>query len=160
MKRLAICLASVIVLGLFASDARAQTTALFFDSQAGDYIGAGQVATYTPVDATFTATNSGGTTVSVNGPSFSFWWTLQFKAAGATPPAVGTYEMARRAPFTTFNGLDVSGSGRGCNELTGRFVVLEAQYDGGGNVVKFAADFEQHCEDADAALFGAIRYNS
>jgi len=27
-------------------------------------------------------------------------------------------------------------------------------------VERLAVDFEQHCEDADAALFGALRYNS
>jgi hypothetical protein len=38
--------------------------------------------------------------------------------------------------------------------------VLEAVYDGNGNIQRFAADVEQHCEDRDAALFAAIRYNS
>ena len=56
-------------------------------------------------------------------------------------------------------GLDISGMSRGCNTLTGRFVVLEVEY-AGEDVTRFAADFEQHCENQDAALFGAIRYNS
>jgi hypothetical protein len=45
-------------------------------------------------------------------------------------------------------GLSVSGDGRGCNTLTGRFEVLEAVYRSSGDVVSFAADFEQHCEGA------------
>lgn len=143
-------------------EAAAQTTALFFDSQAGDYIGAGQPATYTPVDGTFSAsTTVHGASFQVIGPGSAFWWHLDFKAAGPAPaPMPGVYEEARRASFTNFNGLDVGGSGRGCNEIVGRFVVLEAQYDGAGGVIRFAADFEQHCEDQGPALFGAIRYNS
>ena len=36
------------------------------------------------------------------------------------PFVTGTYyETARRAPFTAFNGLDFTGSGRGCNTMTG-----------------------------------------
>ena len=38
--------------------------------------------------------------------------------------------------------------------------VLEAAYDSSGNVLKFAADLEQHCEGGNPALFGSIRYNS
>ena len=48
----------------------------------------------------------------------------------------------------------------GGSGLTGRFVVLEALYGSGGQVLKFAADFEQHCNDATPARFGAIRFNS
>jgi Divergent InlB B-repeat domain/FG-GAP-like repeat len=144
--------------------AHAQTTELFFDSQPGDYIGGGTVHHHTAVDATFTASpsTSGVTSISVIGPDYDFWWYLDFKAAGAAPgPVVGTYETARRYPFSgTLNGLDVSGDGRGCNALTGRFVVLEAEYDSAGTVLKFAADFEQHCEDSVPALFGSIRYKS
>jgi len=57
-------------------------------------------------------------------------------------------------------GLDVSGTGAGCNQLTGRFTVLEAVYSGNA-IVSFAADFEQHCESSTAPpLFGSIRINS
>ena len=43
--------------------------------------------------------------------------------------------------------------------MTGRFVVREIEY-AGEDVVRFAADFEQHCEDSAPALFGAVRFNS
>ena len=48
----------------------------------------------------------------------------------------------------------------GCNELTGRFEILDISIASDGTVQRFAADFEQHCEDAVAGQFGAIRYNS
>jgi Divergent InlB B-repeat domain/Viral BACON domain len=146
----------------FARAADAQTTALFFDSQAGDYIGAGVQHTYLPSDATFAVTRSSINSVSaqVDGPSFSFWWSLDFGRLGEAALTPGAYGGARDFYFTPGNGMDVGGSGRGCDTITGRFVVLEAVYAGDGSVVSFAVDFEQHCENNDAALFGAFRYNS
>jgi len=145
-----------------ASSADAQTTALFFDSQQGDYIGAGIQRSYTAADATFQIRtySAGNFDISVIGPSYDFWWYLHFAAANGAPLQVGLYPWATRWPFTPFTGMDVSGDGRGCNELTGRFLVREIAYGGDGSIVRFAVDFEQHCEDANAALFGVFRYNS
>jgi hypothetical protein len=44
--------------------------------------------------------------------------------------------------------------------LTGSFEVLEAVYTPSGEVDRFAADFEQHCEGGEPALHGAVRFNS
>ena len=67
-----------------------------------------------------------GVSLRSDGPTLAYWWTLTFVAVDDAPLAVGSYVSARRAPFASpYNGLDVSGSGRGCNELTGRFVVRE-----------------------------------
>jgi len=144
---------------------RAQgTTALFYASQSGDYIGQGETRTYTDAEAKFTiGSTSNRVSVRIDPlAGSSFWWSLELSAPEGVSVGPGTYVAARRYPFTSpvSNGLSFSGSGRGCNTLTGRFVVLEAVYGSGGTVQRFAADFEQHCEDADAGLFGAIRYNS
>jgi hypothetical protein len=143
--------------------AHAQTTGLFFDSQPGDYIGGGHLWSYSAADATFTTdtASSFGTVISLDASgSPHVHWTLMFQAAGVQPPAVGVYESARSSgSFTSFAGLMIFGDGRGCGPV-GRFVVLEAVYASNGSVVRFAADFEQHCGVSDAALFGAVRYNS
>lgn len=149
-------------LTLVPAVAHAQTTAMFFDSQPGDYIGGGRKTSLNSVDANFSAARDDANKihVSITGPGFSTFWYLDFRAPGQGPqPVPGTYTTARRASFTSGNGLDVAGDGRGCNNVTGRFVVLEAVYSG-DQVFRFAADFEQHCEDMTPALFGAIRYNS
>jgi hypothetical protein len=52
----------------------------------------------------------------------------------------------------------VFGSGRGCNEVTGRFVIHEIAFAADGSVLRFVADFEQHCEGGPPALRGTIRY--
>jgi hypothetical protein len=56
--------------------------------------------------------------------------------------------------------MDVSGSGRGCNTLTGRFEILELVRTPSGGIERCAVDFEQHCEGGVAALHGALRYRS
>ena len=150
-----------IILGLtgFTSTVSAATF-LFMDSEPGDFIGQGQIRDFTTEDGNFSAFVNFDNGVSLDFDGTEFWF-LDFAAPGAVPLVPGVYEGATRYPFQspTEPGLSVSGDGRGCNTLTGRFIVLEAVYVG-TTVDAFAADFEQHCEGAEPALFGSIRYNS
>jgi len=160
-----VCLLIVVGTLVTAASAQAQTTALFFDSQPGDYIGQGVQRTYTPADGTFTintdSSNPGNwVRVSVTGPNFSFWWYADFAAANGAPLAPGSYGSVQQYRTATKHGLSVTGSGRGCGIVRGRFVVREIVLGPSGTVLAFAADFEQHCDDAAPALFGAVRYNS
>ena len=152
----------VLVVLAAAASARAQgTTLLDFTSEPGDFIGQGQQFTFTPADGTITASRnfSNGVSISFNGAEL---WALELVAPGAAALQPGQYEEATRFPFQspTKPGLSVTGDGRGCNTLTGRFVVLEAVYDAGGAVQQFAADYEQHCEGGAPALYGSVRINS
>jgi hypothetical protein len=139
-------------------------TTLVMASDSGDYIGGGVNRTYTPADGTFTATSS-ATHVRIGFTatgSPGTWWYLNFASPDAGQLEVGPYELATRDPFQspTRPGLDVSGSGRGCNNSNGRFLVRELERDGSGILTRFAAEFEQHCEGATAALRGTIRWNA
>ena len=138
-------------------------TILFLVSQPGDFIGQGMQFTLTAADGTFSAsrTSDNGVQISFFGAPGNFWF-LNFAAPMRTDVTPGTYENATRWPFQapTDPGLSVVGQGRGCNTLTGRFVVDEAVYGPGGEVESFAADLEQHCEGAPPALFGQARFNS
>ena len=143
-------------------------TALYMTSDAGDYIGLGQTYSETPLVALFTpkalaaTVNYGrGVQVTVNG-GITNDWTLDFAAPLGQTLQVGTsYDMAQGYPFEPVNipGLSVFGDGRGCS-VSGRFVILDLQTDVNGEITAFAADFEQHCEPAVAALHGKIRFNS
>ena len=68
----------------------------------------------------------------------------------------GYYGNLERYPFhnPAHGGLSWSGQGRGCNTLTGWFVVDSVAYNSG---ILSAIDlrFEQHCEGGTAALHGA-----
>jgi List-Bact-rpt repeat protein len=165
-RPLGVCLsAAVFVCLFFAQAASAQTTALYFDSQRGDYIGAGRQQTWTSAQLTFEVTGAADH-IRIAATNFtgspSVWWYLSFGAPNRAALAPGTYERATRYPFqaSVTPGLDVSGDGRGCNTSTGRFVIYDLERSNTGQVTRFAADFEQHCEGATPALFGSIRFNS
>lgn len=157
----------VLLVGAFVvmpATVSAQTTRLFLDSQPGDFIGGGIEQTFTEADGVFFASRNfdNGVSVRFNTPNFSHWWQVDFAAANEAPLTVGVYEGAIRFPFQGSGqpGLSVSGDGRGCNTLTGRFEVHEVAYAPSGEVVSFAADFEQHCEGNPAALFGTVLVNA
>jgi hypothetical protein len=159
-------LVGVALLGLggvaaLPAPARSQATFVAFDSDAGDYIGQGLYQVFHEGNALVSAELNfdGGVTVTVDGPDY---WTLDFDAPVDGPLAVGAYEGATRFPFNggLEPGLSVSGAGRGCNELSGRFDVHELELDPGDAVVRFSADFEQHCEGMGPALHGSVRLDA
>ena len=159
LLRILICVAFAGLIFFYSTISHAATF-IHFSSEPGDYIGQGIEQTLTTDDGVFTASRSDNVvTVSFDG---STWWNLRFAAPEGQQLQPGPYEEATRYPFQspTEPGLDVSGDGRGCNELTGRFDVLEAVYTVSGEIERFAADFEQHCEGDEAALFGSVRYNA
>ena len=160
-QRMSLIIATLVLLP--CGTAASAETFLTFDSQPGDYIGGGINRTWTPADGTFTAqvTFRGGITISFT--SFpQTWWYLNFGPPDAQALTNKEYEGAERFAFhsPTKPGMDVFGSGRGCNRLTGRFLVSELALRPDGTVERLAIDFEQHCEGGPAALFGSVRFNS
>jgi len=140
-------------------------TFLYFNSEEGDYIGRGEVHTWTEADGTFSATRNPANGVDVNfeNTAGDVWWNLSFAAPDDVELTVSSFEGATRYPFqeVTEPGLDVGGSGRGCNTLSGRFDVLEIVYGDGETISSFAADFEQLCGGASTgSLKGSIYFNS
>ena len=144
----------------------AGTNALVLFSQPGDYIGLGQQREISARQASVTITAQrnfqGG--VSLSFVAGGQTWSAEFAPApgAGTALAAGAYENAVRFPFNNglAPGLNVSGEGRGCNTLRGRFDVLDVAFAGDGSVQRFAADFVQHCDGFAPALFGQVRYNA
>jgi len=158
-------LALIIATLAFVPYARAASPATFFtyNSQPGDYIGQGITQTFTPADGTFTVQgNPRGVQVSFHTADYSSDWNLSFGPPSGQGLIHEEYEGAQRFAFhsPTAPGLEVTGDGRGCNTLTGRFLVSEAVFASTGTVQKLAIDFEQHCEGAPPALYGSVRFNS
>jgi hypothetical protein len=152
-------LAAVLLLaGPVAAD-----TVLHMTSEPGDYIGQGNDYTLTPDTHTLNANRNydNGVSFYLTAAGANFWH-VDFAAPDEAELTAGAYANATRWPFQAVGvpGLSVSGQGRGCNQLTGYFEVLEVVYDASGQVLQFAADFEQHCEGAEPALTGQIRFNS
>jgi hypothetical protein len=138
-------------------------TFLYMNSQPGDYIGAGAEALYTRADTDIVGSlQPGGDYFRGRAiqSNYVHWWYVDIAAPAGQPLAVGSYSGAFRAAFRPAGspGLDFSGDGRGCNTLTGQFDITELSFDPvGGELLRFDATFEQHCEGGSAALFGRLR---
>jgi hypothetical protein len=135
---------------------------LYLKSQPGDYIGQGAEELYTSTDSFIDGSlPQGGSTFNarVIQGNYVDWWYVTIAAPIGQPLTVGSYTGAVRAAFRPAGtpGLDISGNGRGCNTLTGRFEVTALSFAPYGDLSLFDATFEQHCEGGSAALFGRIR---
>ena len=134
---------------------------LYMNSQ-GEYIGQGRESLYTSFDsAVYGALPLGGNHFNANVVQGTnvHWWYVDIAAPQGEPLALGSYIRAVRYPFAPAgrSSLSVSGDGRGCNTITGKFDVNELSYSSRGDLLIFQATFEQHCEGGTAALFGRIR---
>ncbi|GGI76457.1 hypothetical protein [Legionella impletisoli] len=125
----------------------------------GDYISQGKTNVYS--DIQLLSTNK-------NGVSFTFsnekeeMMSADFIAPGHQMLQKGVYDFASRFPFQEdFQpGMNISGAGRGCNQLGGKYIVRDVHYDTNGNLKDLAVDFIQYCENRTAYLTGTLRYNS
>ncbi|HKP59045.1 MAG TPA: hypothetical protein VJV78_20125, partial [Polyangiales bacterium] len=127
----------------------------YLQSDAGDFIGAGQTLLYTGASVHITADESW---IQVQLAD----WHGDFVAMQAhTLLELGYFGNARRAVVgnPTRPGLSWSGQGRGCNTTAGWFVIDKLSFDG---QVLTALDlrFEQHCEGEGPALRGAVHWGA
>jgi len=137
--------------------AQATSTALYLQSQGGDFVGQGNDYAYVaPTDTFQVISSASGIQVFVQS------WMLNFTPSTGKTFAKGVYENAQSFPFTgpSTPGMSVSGIGRSCDRVTGRFEIFDLKTDSSGNITSFALQFEQHCEGAAPALFGQLLYNA
>jgi hypothetical protein len=127
-------------------------------SEPGDYVGGGRITRELRPSAFISARHNdrGGATIGVEGYT---WWGLQFGPPLGVPFLPGSYEDAERFSFAAPDrpAMEVYGEGRGCNQLAGRFDLIELMTDISG-VNSMALDFEQRCEVTGAPLRGEVRY--
>lgn len=131
---------------------------VYLQSEAGDYIGAGQSYLYTPANAEVTvAANPGELEMRVIDQEL---WIGTFRGPDTmTRLQPGYYAGLFRFPNhnPTRGAMDWTGHSRGCNALSGWFVIDRISYSD-GQVSALDLRFEQHCENATAALRGAMRW--
>jgi hypothetical protein len=130
---------------------------VYLESQPGDYIGGGATYTYTPPGATISVTGSGAHA----GVNVSGWYGDFQGMSSIAQLQPGYYGNLERYPFynPARGGLSWSGQGRGCNTLTGWFVVDAVTYASGA-LAALDLRFEQHCEGGPAALHGQIHWTA
>jgi uncharacterized repeat protein (TIGR01451 family) len=163
MPNLVRALVCVALLAL-SSTAWAQSFTYHLVSEPGDWVGEGVTRTFTPANASlyFMRRNAeNGVEFGVVDRATDWLWPVTFTAAHDAVLVPDNYEGAQRHPFNSpaKPGLSATGEWRGCNEVDGRYVVREVVFGAANEVVRFAADFEQHC-DGGPALWGYVRYNS
>lgn len=159
---------AVTFCGLSASPAAAGTvttkpeTAFSFVSSPGDYIGGGATRSYTAPDTNVRVSGTAAS-VSVWVDAGDEWWSAELAAPRGDQLRPGVYLNAERAAFRTGRspGLDVGGTGRGCNEVWGSFAVNQIATDAAGAITLFDATFTQHCGSATAPpLKGTVKLNA
>lgn len=129
---------------------------VYLVSQIGDYIGAGQTQLFTANNTTISAVNNltAAFQISAGGYTGDFYG---MNTLSQLQP--GYYGGLQRYPFNNpvKGGMNWSGNGRGCNTLTGWFVVDKVTYSM-AQMTAIDLRFEQHCEGGAAALHGQIHW--
>jgi hypothetical protein len=132
----------------------------YMESGQGDYIGGGRIVNYTQANSVLSMTVLGNY-VSMRAAGDQTW-TAEFKGMnGASRLEVGYYAGLLRYPFNNpvLGGLNVSGAGRGCNQLTGWFAVDSVSYEGTA-LTSVEIRFEQLCQGSIAPLRGKLHWKA
>ena len=154
----------------YMAESASAATALYFSGPTGEYLSQGEqylLSLTHGYQIVVTNVNNADSRISfyfnnlsTAPPASQHWWTVAFSAPNGGVLQPGIYLKATRQAFATVGpGLDLYGDGRGNNAVKGYFSVLQAVYDGQGNIVQFAADFVFH-GDTPGKIFGSVRYNS
>ena len=131
-------------------------------SNAGDYIGRGKTYSYTPATTDLNFEFEGGSIrLGIEGDES---WDANFVPPSGVDTLVkgAVYTDATRYPFQSDSapGLDFSGEGRGCNNLSGWYAIDDVTYQA-GKVATLKMRFEQRCESSSAApLRGQVAYDA
>ena len=129
-------------------------------SEPGEYIGRGVDELFDLPDAVVIAANrnqSDRVEVEADGRVGRFRFV--FAPAWEKQLTVGEYKHVEINPWGSAKaaGLSVTGNATGCGSGYGRFTIKDIGYDSAGNVDRFWALYEQHCDGQTPALFGEVR---
>jgi hypothetical protein len=141
------------------AEVRPENSVTMVSESSADWVGKGLDYLFDEMPGTVYASGGlGGVDVKVSGEAGGF--SLEFVPPSGSQLEDGEYAKAQRAGFAPngLPGLSVGGDGRGCNTDYGRFIVKDIGVDSAGEVDRFWALFDQHCEaPEDPALFGEVR---
>ncbi len=137
----------------------ASGNAVYLQSQGGDFVGQGRTLLYTDSNARLSIDASGARLgIDVRGDTI---WRGDFQPMNTlTRLERGYYGNLQRWPFhnPVRGGVSWSGDGRGCNVLSGWFVVDDVLYDSSG-LASVTLRFAQRCDGATAELRGVLRWS-
>lgn len=164
--RLACSAFAILAFGKSIALAATPETSFSYTSQVGDWIGQGKTGAYSATTTPFTIFGD-RTSVRVlinwgSGGNFSDIWQVELAAPRGEQLRPGVFGNAERASFRTGRspGLDVSGPGRGCNEVWGSFTVSQIEFDATGKVSMLDANLVQRCSMTGAAISARLKINA
>jgi hypothetical protein len=160
MQRQNLVLPIFLAAFLFNGSGFAKADFIYFTSTPGSWIGQGQTLTIDTVTVSRyydqgVYTNA----VTLSGGGYA----MTLVEPNLALPTVGYYDNVTRWPFMGSGaGMWFTAPGRGDNQISGWFNVLEATYSpSDGSVQSFAVDFQQFDELSTTEwTMGSIRYNS
>ena len=140
-----------------AGAATTGVTSFSYVSQPGDYVGQGRSGSITDPAQFRISGTAGFVTVGID--TGTERWDIALAAPRGQQLTTGAYENISRAGFnTTYGGLDVSSTGRGCNETKGRFTIHAISADTAGRVTALDATLTQFCDAGTGGLTATVRY--
>lgn len=125
-------------------------------SEPGDYIGQGQEYEFSNNNGLFRmGGNRNSISIVFQGDNT---WSLGFAAPQEQTLNVGRYSPAQRVGVgnPVRPGIAIFGAGRGCNEVSGSFVVQDIAFGESDAPERFVAEFEQRCENGSSVLRGEV----
>ena len=137
------------------------TTTIDLDGDPGDWIADGVSTTYGSTNAVIDAWGDPrtvhGYVMGTDGKQYD--WAFDAGAGASLTPGVTVPVDATAYPYNEDEpGMIVHGNSHTCTTTEGSFTVHEISFGGGGSLRSLALEFEQHCDDATAALRGEIRF--
>lgn len=133
---------------------------VYLASDRSDFIGAGGAYRYTPTEAAITVTASDGKLLlNVDGDEH---WTMSLATMrGHSRLEPGYYGALAGYPFhnPARGGFSWNGQARACNAAESGVIIDSVTYDN-GTLTALTMRFEQHCENRNGALRGAIRWSA
>jgi len=128
-----------------------------YRSDEGDFIGGGGFGRFVPGTSTISAVcDRNEVRVRIAAPG-SQVWSATFRGYGGEPLRAGVaYDVFSAGEKEYGPELDISGPGRACSTIDGRFFVEEIDLSN-NRVNLFRAAFQQRCNGSDAGLYGEVR---
>ena len=123
---------------------------------ADDFISAGQDVSLDPADSEFTVIADVPGKLSITIETSDTWWSIDVATPDGEPFVERNYSNAERMSHGGSPEIDIGGDGRGCNETLGGFEVTDVAYDDTGELLHFAASFEQYCDDGTTPMRGRV----
>jgi hypothetical protein len=135
---------------------------LSFAGAAGEFISSGKHLNLSDPACKISVTQQGPGDIQITFEHGDTEYDANFSTGSNQRFGAGTYAHAQRYGMDDSGqpGLEISGDGRSCNEISGSFQAAGVEYRSDGTISRFAATFEQLCDDSKVPLRGSISISS